>query len=329
VIPTGVKYCDIEICGGGGGGGGGIGQYVTQVPDNNNIIFGGAGGAGGTYYKITLNVSNYKSYKMKCGHGGSVGEGFNYSNSGYYNDGGTGGTSNIEFYDNDASLVYKINALGGHGGERGITTNFDENTVPPMVGTNLVYNNNGSIYKFSKKIANILDNKDSDSNYNQPSGGGGGGGSIFYNKSGLLDDLDYYGSVGLPGLNGGSIHLTNNNSSICYNGSLGSYETKWISTGYTNGYYRGSNGDDSSNNQFSGGGGGSYGGYVDNYYIGLSLKTDLVKIDNTNNNRGGDGGNGYRGGGGGGGGAAITNGSLVTGGNGGVGGSGFVTLYFY
>jgi hypothetical protein len=155
-VPTGVKYCDIEICGGGGGGGGGIAQSVPDYLNDITFIFGGAGGAGGTYYKITLNVSNYKTYKIQCGNGGDGGYGFYYSNPNNNSDGKEGGTTSIEFYDDVDSLAYKIDALGGQGGQGGKTTIFDLDTVPPIVGTNLVYNNNGSIYKFSSKIANIL-----------------------------------------------------------------------------------------------------------------------------------------------------------------------------
>jgi hypothetical protein len=180
-----------------------------------------------------------------------------------------------------------------------------------------------------------VNNNDSDSNYNQPSGGGGGG-SILYNLFGLIDDVDASGFFGLPGLNGGSVHLTNNNSSVCYNGSLGSNESKYYKTYKDDGTYEdnyeGRNGIDSTrNNKFSGGGGGSYGGYVEHFYNkNGSYIPSSSKITVNKGNLGGYGGVGYRGGGGGGGGATTTDGITTSrGGNGGKGGVGFVTLYFY
>jgi hypothetical protein len=332
-IPPDVKYCDIEICGGGGGGGAGGQSTDYTSTENTSIIYGGAGGAGGTYYKLSINITEYIKYKITYGSGGEAG-----TTSTPY--GGNGSSSIIQFYDNNNMLSYEITAGGGKGGERGKKTFFKSNFNNISNGTNLVYNNNGSVYKFSTNITDIISNTDSNSYYNQPSGGGGGGSvilinnnssEIIYNNETLVIGDNY----GIPGLNGGSLHLTNNESSIC---SIGSSGGNYI---LQEPYNNGNNGVDSSfNNPFSGGGGGSYGGYVSDRYD-TSSKSFIHRVYNYEDSNtmvksvAGIGGNGYKGGGGGGGGALLQYGNSpdytqsTTGGNGGRGGFGFVKLYFY
>jgi hypothetical protein len=330
-IPTGVKYCNIEICGGGGGGGGGIGGFIDTF-SSNSIIFGGAGGAGGTYYNITLKIlTNYRKYNITCGNGGSGGRG---STPGIDTFSGIDGSSSIiTFCDVNNNVLYTITAQGGGGGGGGdtrvgdsnryISSSFNAQTILPLVGKNLVYNNNGSVHKYSGILIDDISNNKSDSNYNQPSGGGGGGSILYITNLYGITTSDTYG---FPGLNGGSVHLTNNESSICYIGSLGNNIVTYTQSSST---HTGSNGDNSNkNNKLSGGGGGSH-GFVKNIYNKLNRSF----VSNTNaigNTIGGNGGNGYKGGGGGGGGSAVGGSSYAkTGGNGGSGGNGFVNLYFY
>jgi hypothetical protein len=337
-IPPGAKYCDIEICGGGGGGGGGMG-WSNDIKNNEDvqyIIFGGAGGAGGTYYKLTININEYKKYNIICGGGGNGGTGGGYE---YLNpiiidstSGVDGGSSIITFCDVNNNVLYTITAKGGGGGGNGgFSPSFNAETILPLVGENLVYNNNGSVHKYSGILIDDISNNESDSNYNQPSGGGGGG-SVFLNIPGSYGGeygLDYKNYYGFPGLNGGSVHLTNNKSSICYNGSLGNNGVIYDQLTNT---YTGLNGYNSIiNNQLSGGGGGSYGSvkYIYNKSNNRFESSNFIDADTI----GGKGGDGFKGGGGGGGGSSagtrLLSNYLRKGGNGGSGGKGFVNLYFY
>ena len=245
-IPTGVNYCDIEICSGGGGGGGGAYIY------SNGFAFGGTGGAGGTYYKIKLYITNFNRYNLKCGAGGAGG------NSGYNinsitgisgDDGSNGNPSYIKFYNTDnTDNSYNLTVNGGGGGKGGIYSSTSNSTTPAG-GLNKVYNNNGSYYSsnnfvFTPYIIN--------STFNQPSGGGYGS-----SYSSIIGSVD--GSS--EGSNGGSIYFNNENSNKIYepcNVNVSASSLNPFNGGGGEGAYLESVG----NGYFGGGGGGGrgYGG---------------------------------------------------------------------
>jgi hypothetical protein len=191
-IPTGAKYCDIEICSGGGGGGAAI---FGAIYDEYSV-YGGYGGAGGTYYKLTLNINTFRTYKLVCGNGGLGGS----SESG--DNGKQGGNSYITFYNNDSSYNIFVNG-GGGGGGGSIFLNDENETINSNQGKNIVYGNSGSYYYDVSN--NILLSKIVDSTFNQPSGGGHGGYII---RTGSTVDVS--------GSNGGSVYFNNQNSNKIY-----------------------------------------------------------------------------------------------------------------
>ena len=186
-IPTGVNYCDIEICSGGGGGGGGNSVM------NSGIMYGGFGGAGGTYYSLTLNVNKFTSYRLNCGSGGSGG---NVNNSGI-----KGNNSYITFYSNNTS--YNIDVDGGGGGHSG-TISEENYTKNNYQGINKVYGNNGSYYYFDSNVFYKIVN----STFNQPSGGGYGGSRFYNSRTGIYNDSN--------SSNGGTVFFNNEDSNKIY-----------------------------------------------------------------------------------------------------------------
>jgi hypothetical protein len=107
LIPSNVRFIQIEMVGGGGGGGNG---YKTNIPNNC-----GGGGGGGAYIKFnidtsSINVTNPKSIECTIGVGGGISDGDEKIN-------GSDTTISIYNMNNDSdnpSIV--LTASGGKGG---------------------------------------------------------------------------------------------------------------------------------------------------------------------------------------------------------------------
>jgi hypothetical protein len=243
-IPTGAKYCNIEICSGGGGGGGGGSK------SDKFYSLGGSGGAGGTYYNLTLSVNDFNKYDLSCGSGGIGGD---ISNSDYGNNGDPGGSSYIKFYNtNNPDTSYNLLVNGGGRGMGGKQNSSSFGIFISQIdvtgGVNSIYNNDGSYYTY-ENIGGGINQKIMSytkiSTFNQPSGGGHG---ISY----------IYSEVLLNGTKGGSIFFNNENSNTIY--APCDVNISASSSNPFNGGGGGNNTGSDGGSGFLGGGGGGGGG---------------------------------------------------------------------
>ena len=263
-IPTGVNYCNIEICSGGGGGGGG-GSH-----NDNSYSLGGSGGAGGTYYNLTISLNDFNKYELKCGKGGIGGD---TTTSDYGNNGNAGGSSYIKFYNTNADNSYNLTVNGGGGGKGGkqdstsfLNGGFFISQTGVTGGVNSIYKNDGSYYTYENigstdpSFTSYIKN----STFNQPSGGG-------YGISHINSLTQINGTIG------GSIFFNNENSNKIYDPCNVGVSASLLNP--FNGGGGGNNTGSSGGSGFLGGGGGGGGGGD--------------QQSGTNGGKGGNGGDGF------------------------------------
>jgi hypothetical protein len=217
------------ICVGGGGGGG---EYL-----NGGIA--GGGGAGGSINLKTINLINNELYEIKVGAGGQGAyDYYIYGSVGNGNNGAYGGTSSVNSFSDNQTLISANGGGGGCGNYTGGTGNYGSNSINGTNGGNggkgsyttltghhgtYYFNQPGSsnttqITSIMPDYQNILNYFDTNNlqltingtlcqNIIQNVYGGGGGGGYYgtYTNNGVsvygLPSVTGY-SNGLPGGNG-------------------------------------------------------------------------------------------------------------------------------
>jgi hypothetical protein len=154
IIPSDVRFCQIEMVGGGGGG-----AYTKlNLSDQQNTFGGGGGGGAGGYVKFNLDMRNVTSMSCLIGKGGSISSTYNNSEDIWKFNVETNKTERAIKTDmNGGSTDIKINdititANGGSYGTRG-NYGYDNNTYSGMISG---YGGLGGTYEIKNIINNTI-----------------------------------------------------------------------------------------------------------------------------------------------------------------------------